>query len=483
MTDCLKLLSGVAKSFPERVAVIDGQRRITYQEFNNFIAKISHYLVAKREKPRVALAAEQGVEAYAVIIAVLNVGGIYCPLDINAPFGRQLAIIEEFDPDVIIIGRSAKHSEAHLPNSVRIDSILSGEDSSPIERTYDDDDIAYVIYTSGTTGKSKGVKICRKALNKFLEWSIPTYNASEGDIWGQYSPLSFDLSIVDIFTCLCSGATLYAMNDIAAKKNRPAGIIEDAGITIWHSVPSAVEFMIVNERAKAYDFSSIRLMSFCGEPLRKHQVEFLFEKKAGVVLFNTYGPTEGTLFCTCQELTANSYRDFCDITMSIGEAIPGWALRLEPVEGGTEKEVVIYGNFIGKGYLGTVSDCKFRTIEVDGEMVPAFSTGDLVRETRGSLYFSCRMDRQVKVKGFRVELDEIDLRVREYLGIPCATVLRNGTLYTFVECESEIDAGLREYLKRTLEAYKIPNNFYGIKSLPRSQNQKIDIKALIGLLP
>src|SRR5690606_23511294 len=135
------------------------------------------------------------------------------------------------------------------------------------------------------------------------EWSIPTYSADENDIWGQFSFLSFDLSIVDIFTCLCSGSTLYSMNNLSAKKYRPSNVIEKEQITIWHSIPSAVEFMMKNEKSKNFDFSSLRLLSFCGETLYKHQVEFLFSKNLNIKIFNTYGPTEGTLFCTWQELT------------------------------------------------------------------------------------------------------------------------------------------------------------------------------------
>jgi D-alanine--poly(phosphoribitol) ligase subunit 1 len=441
-------------------------------------------LLTKKEKPRVAFALNQGAEAYALIVAVLNISGAFCPLDISAPRQRQREIIAEFGTDVFVVDSNSKPDDFGVVATVTIESLVSGNEDGYIRRDYNPEDLVYVIYTSGTTGHSKGVMICRKALNKFLQWSIPTYSASKGDIWGQFSSLSFDLSIVDVFTCLCSGATLYAMNDLATKKSRPASVIEKAGITIWHSVPSAVEFMMVNERAKSYDFDSLRLMSFCGEPLRKHQIEFLFGKNSNLTIFNTYGPTEGTLFCTWEELKAKNYREHCDITMSIGKAIPGWELRLDSIEGMAEKEIIIYGDYIGCGYLGNVTDNKFFDLAIEGATVPAFRTGDLVREVDGRLYFSCRKDRQVKVKGFRIELEEIDLRVREFLECPCATVLRDGILYTFAESQGEIDVeGLRNYLGQTLEPFKIPNAFYGVSAIPRNRNQKIDYNALVALLP
>ncbi|MES1226225.1 MAG: AMP-binding protein, partial [Bacteroidota bacterium] len=318
MKDLIELIQDNVKDHPNRIAVIDGERKISYIDFINLVNSISHRLIVYSPKPKVLFDLKQGIEAYALIVAVLKVGGIYCPLNPDAPIERKIQITNEFIPDVIICETEEKTLEFKAKNAITITNLLSEQNFAEFENRYNDDDIVYVIYTSGTTGMPKGVMICRKALNKFLQWSIPAYGAKANDIWGQFSFLSFDLSIVDIFTCLCSGATLLAMNDIAAKKNRPAGIIEKEKITIWHSIPSAVEFMMINERSKPYDFSSLRLMSFCGEPLRKHQVEFLFDKKSDLIIFNTYGPTEGTLFCTWQELTSDNYFNYCDFTMSIG---------------------------------------------------------------------------------------------------------------------------------------------------------------------
>ncbi|MGI8582352.1 MAG: AMP-binding protein [Chitinophagaceae bacterium] len=484
MTDVIKFIKENASRFPNRIAIIDGERKISYADFINLVDSISHQLIINSVKPRVAFDLRQGAEAYALIVAILNVGGTYCPLHPDAPIERKIQIITQFKPDLIIVENEISSEDFEGTKVVSIHNLLRESNFREIETNYDGEDIIYVIYTSGTTGTSKGVMICRKALNKFLEWAIPTYGAGAEDIWGQFSFLSFDLSIVDIFTCLCSGATLFAMNDIPAKKNRPAGIIERDRITIWHSIPSAVEFMMANERTKVYDFSSLRLMSFCGEALKKSQVEFLFEKKNDLIIFNTYGPTEGTLFCTWQELTKNTYVNFCNFNMSIGKAIPGWSLELNPADGFEEKEIIIYGDYIGAGYLVNPIDSKFRKIEIGNNTVNAFETGDLVNEKNGNLYFSCRKDRQVKIKGFRVELDEIDLRINEYLNKPSVTVVRKDSLYSFIESEEKInDLELRQHLKKKLELNKIPNTFYAIKEIPRTQNQKVDNNALIQLIP
>ncbi len=484
MKDFIELIKDNAQNYPSRVAVIDGDRKITYKDFFNLVSAISRQLVAKVSKPKVVFDLKQGIESYALIVAVLNVGGTYCPLNQEAPTSRKLQIIKEFAPDFIITENEGDTIGSVTAKETSIMNLLIGENQSVFETNYNGDDIIYVIYTSGSTGVPKGVKICRKALNKFLEWSIPAYGAGEKDIWGQFSFLSFDLSVVDIFTCLCSGATLLAMNDIAAKKNRPAKVIETAKITIWHSVPSATDFMIVNERSHSHDFSSLRLLSFCGEPLQKHQVEFLFKKKEDLIVFNTYGPTEGTLFCTHQELRSFNYLDYCDLTVSIGKAIPGWNLKLNPIEDFIEPEIIIYGNYIGKGYLGIVSDSRFREMQIGNNIVNAFETGDLVRVKDGNLYFAFRKDRQVKIKGFRVELDEVDFRINEFLNKKSITVAKKGSLYSFIESNEEIrEPELRAFLKEKLELFKIPNVFYKIQEIPRNQNQKVNTTALIELIP
>lgn len=484
MKDVIELIQDNVINFPNRIAVIDRENQINYADFLHLVDSISYYLLQIGQRPKVVIDLQQGVYAYALIVAVLNVGGTYCPLNSEAPFERKKQIIDEFVPDLIIVENDVQVSEFSVSQVVPIGKLLHKEIFTKIKKDYDGEDIIYIIYTSGSTGMPKGVQICRKALNKFLEWSIPTYAASKGDIWGQFSLLSFDLSIVDIFTCLCSGATLFAMNDSNAKKYRPSTIIENHKITIWHSIPSAVEFMMKNEKTKKYNFSSLRLISFCGEALKKHQVDFLFEKKDDLIIFNTYGPTEGTLFCTWQELKKGTYLDFCDTTMSIGKAIPGWNLHLESIEGFEGSEVIIHGDYIGKGYLGNIAGSKFKQFKIADANVSSFETGDIVNDKNGKLYFSCRKDRQVKIKGFRIELDEIDFRINEFLKKTSVTVVRENSLYSFIESVQEIDkAELCKFLKSKLEAYKIPNDFYVIHEIPRGQNQKVDNNALLKLIP
>lgn len=478
MRDLIDIIRDNSVAHPEYIAVIDRDRKKTYGEFWNLCNSFSSYLLSINARPKIAFILSQSIESYALVIASFNIGATYCPLNPEAPIERKQTIIAEFNPDIVIVENELQAGELREPGlNVEILANIQRKQEVQINE-YNGDDIVYVIYTSGSTGKPKGVMICRKAVNKFLEWSIPTYGATEKDIWGQFSLLSFDLSIVDILTCLCSGGTLLVMSD-PASKIRPSDVIEKQKITVWHSIPSAVEFMIKSDHPHPYDFSSLRLMSFCGEPLLKRHVEFLFSKNKNLTIFNTYGPTEGTLFCTWQELREVDYEKFCLHSLSIGEPIPGWNILLQPVPGFEEKEIIIYGDFIGKGYLKTPDDNKFKSISIDSKTQSAFETGDLVIEKEGKLFFSVRKDRQVKIKGHRIELDEIDFYISEFLQKASVTIAKNMALYSFVESDNKInDAGLRDFLAKKIEAVKIPRSFITIKKFPRNSNLKIDVNKL-----
>ncbi len=482
MRDVIELIENVVATYPNRIAIIQGDRKITYREFYKLTTSIANFLESKKEKPLIAFDILQSIEAYALIIASMKIGGTFCPLNPHAPIEKKQNILSQLNSDFFIIQNKNDSSnfEKLSTNIFTIDECLVlHEEKNARTYNYSPEDLIYIIFTSGSTGDSKGVMIYRKGLNKFVEWSIPAYGANETDIWAQYSLLSFDLSIVDIFTCLCSGSTLFVINSISLKL-RPSSVIEKNKITIWHSVPTAIDLMIKNETSKHYDISSLRLMSFCGEPLRLHHLEFLFSKNNKIKIFNTYGPTEGTLFCTVQELSISNYKKYCYTSVSIGKPIPGWSFLYSKNEGTDEKEITIYGDYIGKGYLKNIDEDKFGMVEVNEMKYRSFKTGDLVIEKNGNLYFSRRLDGQVKINGNRIELGEIDHWLIKITSKNCRTIMFDNSLYSFIESEDEINqVELKERLSEKLESYKIPNSIRSLKEFPKNENFKVNTKELI----
>lgn len=481
MKDFIECIKDNAKKYPNRIAVIDGERKISYADFFNLVNSISHQLIVNNSKPKIAFDLKQGIEGYALIVAVLNVGGIYCPINPNDPIDKKNHIINEFAPDFIVVESEEKILEIKSDKAIIFSKLHEIENTLEIIVDYKIEDIIYVIYTSGTTGMPKGVKICRKALNKFLEWSIPTYAVNENDIWGQFSFLSFDLSIVDIFTCLCSGATLYVICE-DSNKSLPASVIDKAKITIWHSSPEVIKLMMKREKTKPSSLSSLRLMSFCGAPLTKSHVEFLFSKCSNLKIFNTYGPTEGTLFCTWQLITSLNYNRYCNYTVSLGKPIEGWHIYFQQLNDLNEFEVIIYGEHIGRGYTRHISDSGFGEINIEGKIYPSYTTGDIVLMDNNNIYFSSRKDRQVKINGNRVELAGIEYHVQNYLGFNCVVIFHDNKLFCFIETDEEIDKNsIMEFLLSKLMQYEIPKIYIPISNIPKTPNSKIDVDNLIKL--
>jgi D-alanine--poly(phosphoribitol) ligase subunit 1 len=488
MKDLIEYIEFNCKNYPDRIAIIENDKKITYTDFYALYTKLSANLnLDNKAKPTIIFELRQSIEAYALIVAILNIGGTYCPLDLSSPLDRKEKIIDNFKPDLIIVEDNKnelsnyKNIKTHL-----LTDIIGLENDNPFDiEEYNDEDIVYTIYTSGSTGNPKGIMIPRKGLNKFLEWSIPTYGANENDIWGQFSSLSFDLSIVDIFTSLCSGSTLVVINDFKSKLF-PSSSIEKYKITIWHSIPSAIDFMIEREETKSADFSSMRLFSFCGEKLFKRHCDFIFSKKNDVTIFNTYGPTEGTLFCSWQGLQFDNYDNYAKQTMSIGKEIPGWNFYLAELEDEESKnifEIIIYGDFIGKGYIENNENSGFSKISIDGKEFNCFKTGDLVLRENNNLFFLTRKDYQVKIKGHRIELDEIDVWNHQFFGNTSVTIVHNNALISFIETKNEINQeSVKLFLREKIESFKIPDKFIAVDNFPHNSNLKIDRKALVNYL-
>lgn len=456
--NCIERFEQAVQLFEDSPCIEEGERTVSYGEFYRLVKNVASS-VAPGERVLVDL--PQGIDAYAAIVGVLSAGACYSPVPQNSPVARRESIISAFAPDRIISGHVGENPDAAEIAAAGLPA----------------DALAYVLFTSGSTGIPKGVMVGRNTIDTFLEWSLAAYEASQADRWGQFCRLNFDLSVIDLFTSLCSGACLVVLNDMQSEM-RPLDSIHQRRLSVWHSVPSLIDFMIANDRVRPVDISGLRVASFCGEPLKKYQLDFLFRKNNALRVINSYGTTEGGLNATWVELNSENYTSHIGNYASVGRAIPGWEIHLQP-----DGEVVICGEHIGKGYLNTPSE-KFGTVVLEGESYPAFFTGDLAYQQDGLLYFTGRKDHQVKLRGNRIELGEIEFRITELCGKACVTILHDDALYAFVETSTELDAAaLRSKLMGQLEKIKVPKVIIGIPAFPRNTNFKIDRKELTALLP
>ena len=220
---------------PGHIAIKQCDREITYKELADLAARIAYRLQQISLCPKVMIHLPQSIEAYASIIACLLAGGFYCPTNTSAPTERQNLIIDLFKPDVII------SKIKFLPDAASKYDVLDIAQigNRKLHKHRPASDLAYVMFTSGSTGVPKGVIISQKSLAHYVCWAIEQMSVKPFDRWSQHPNLGFDLSVLDIYGALCSGATLYPINRMHDKL-QPSKFIKRHQLTIWNSVPSVL---------------------------------------------------------------------------------------------------------------------------------------------------------------------------------------------------------------------------------------------------
>ena len=413
------------------------------------------------------------------MFGTLMAGGYYSPINMDAPSHRHIEILRQFQPDVVM---STQKLITDLQLTDMDATFVDIDDLSPKElpEPFAVHEIAYVIFTSGSTGQPKGVVIPRTALAHYTQWAIKEMHVSPSDRWSQHPNIAFDLSVLDIYGALCGGATLYPLT---SKKDRllPAKFIKQHQLTIWDSVPSVIDLMTKARQVTGENLHSLRLLTFCGEPLYQRHLDAIFNANNTVMVHNTYGPTEATVSCSLIHLTAKNYLNYCDNSVALGQPIQGMEFELVG-DVNEEGELVLLGEQLALGYWKNDSETErvFRPIHINGKYRNSYHTGDWVIKRGGEYYFAGRIDSQVKIRGNRVEMDEIDSTIFALGYGKSCTVIADEELHSFIETTQLPNIlELKTILSTYLPEYEIPGYIYAIKDFPRNTNDKIDRKKLV----
>ncbi len=464
-------------------SVIEEKKTWSYREFVLHVFVIRDHLIDNSIQ-QVAFCLPQGFYAYAVEWAAYLAGSVFCPINTSDPLVRKSNILDALQPDLLIESNCDNRYFGNV-RCIDIKDLFSNVDvdnyrikkKQRIRNTR-----AYVIFTSGSTGKPKGVIIKRKGLNNFLEWSVKAFCPTQADRWGQYSQMGFDLSICDIFTAIIGGSALVPFSDMG-QKILPGLKINEDKITIWHSVPSVLDIMSKAGHLRNDMLSTIRIFSFCGEKLFASQLDKLFFDNQSLIVFNTYGPTEGTIFCTYIELNYKNYRDHCINTASIGEPIPGYKLEISCSDN-NKGELIIASEFIGEGYLNEFNQSTnsgFQMKNIEEWPVEVFITGDYVIIHNDEMYFDTRKDGQIKLLGNRIDLSEIDEELRQLGCHQVKSVFYQNRIISFIVEDGVDNEELKEGLSRVLPSYYLPSEIVSIKEFPFNVNGKVDVKMLMNM--
>ncbi|HTQ79200.1 MAG TPA: amino acid adenylation domain-containing protein, partial [Thermoanaerobaculia bacterium] len=470
---------------PESIAVEmgAGPLRLTYGELARRVERLSGHLSGLGVGPeaRVGVLLSRSPEMVIALLAVLAAGGSYLPLDPAYPEERLSFVLSDAGAALLLTeGRWAGRVPADVP-ALLLDSLppATGQNEPSPRRPADAHNLAYVIYTSGSTGRPKGVAIEHRSAVAFLSWAGATFAPEELSSVLAATSICFDLSVFELFAPLCHGGRVILVRDALEL----AALSPGRGITLLNTVPSAA-----SELARAGGIpASVRTICLAGEPVSRSLADRLLKEGAERRVLDLYGPSEDTTYSTWTALAAGR-------EPSIGRPVANTRVylldrHLTPVPLGAVGEIHLAGAGLARGYLGRPELTAERFVpDPFGEMPGGrlYRTGDLGRYLPdGELSFLGRNDAQIKLRGYRVELGEIEATLAEQPGVREAVVLaRQGhqgdgrddiRLVAYVVAEGESGAeALRSALRRRLPAFLLPGAFVLLPALPRNSNGKVD---------
>ncbi|GMQ62972.1 amino acid adenylation domain-containing protein [Vallitalea maricola] len=471
---------------PNNTAIIEKDRHITYKEFNQLINRLGNLLVNKgvTQHSIVGVMMERSIEMIASVFAILNTGAIYLPIDPHYPSKRIHEIIKDSSMKWILTAKKQDiHKEVAMINLE--EENLEDYPCEKLSKKIKPNDIAYIIYTSGSTGKPKGVMIEHHSLVNRIEWMQKTFPACSSDSFIQKTVMTFDVSIWEIFWWSITGASLCLIEYNKAHDPRKlCGLIRENNITNIHFVPSVLSLFIdfVEMKKNANELISLQHVFVSGERLDSSLVKRFYKifDNSSIKLINLYGPTEVTIdvtFHICER--QKEYRD-----VPIGKPIDNIRIYIvdednKIIKKGNTGELCIAGAGVASGYLNRPKLNKEKFPQVSGERV--YKTGDMVKEEDGEILFLGRKDHQVKLRGLRIELEEIEYHLLKYNHIKEAVVmlkkdpLDNQYLCVYFVSNQNIEVqDIISYLKKEIPEYMVPTLYKRLDAMPIKINGKID---------
>lgn len=500
----IKQQSGLRGS---QTAFIGEGESLTYRQIEEYSGRLGGWLLDSfpEEKGPVVVYGHKNPYMLVCFLACVKAGRAYCPVDLSVPYARVRDIIQAVQPPVIFaVGPTPQDTEASLTlNRIRA---LGKEYPRAVGREHwvKAEDIFYIIFTSGSTGTPKGVEITYECLNRFLDWSKDLGTPEEeksGKVFLNQAPFSFDLSVMDLYTCLFCGGTLRALDK---KTQGDYGVLlqelKESRAAVWVSTPSFADICLADSKFNGELMERLEVFLFCGEILTNQTALRLKERFPHAKVMNTYGPTESTVAVTEVEIT--EWMGEHEVPLPVGRAKPGTRIEIRNQEGaevpdGETGEIVIIGDTVSTGYYGQSSLTEQAFFQERGG-VRGYYTQDQGYKKDGMLYFGGRMDFQVKLHGYRIELGDIENNLRILPGIRQAVVMprweeeKVKSLVAFLTWEPDaVPAGAKPFqisqeikrqLKEYLPDYMIPKKIIFLDKIPVNTNGKADRAYLKGLL-
>ncbi|MBR4575098.1 MAG: amino acid adenylation domain-containing protein [Lachnospiraceae bacterium] len=482
-----------ADLYPNKTAIVDSFGSVSWKQYREKSIGIARLLSEKKYGPRRPVVVYMK-KTSAVLISFMGIaysGNFYSPIDTSMPAVRSNKILEILKPGIVITTKSLL---TELKNLNFDGDIVFYEDVNECEaseivierqKSIIDTDLLYVLFTSGSTGIPKGVCISHGSVVDYIDWVTSTFDISAEDSFGNQAPFYFDNSILDIYSTMKTGATLYIVPQNLFSQPVPLlEYLKEREISTIFWVPSA---LIVVSRLKAFknvDLSeSLRRVLFCGEVMPNKQLNVWREYLPEVVYANLYGPTEITDACTYY-IVDREFRD--DEPLPIGIPMNNTDILVLDehdnlvVNEGIVGELCVRGTGLAKGYYGNPEKTEMAFVQNPLNHVypeKIYRTGDIVQyNERHELIYLSRKDFQIKHMGHRIELGEIETAVSSLEEISLCCCLYNDSrnrITLFIDRQMTKD-DINEKLKNLIPEYMLPGKVIVLEEMPINANGKID---------
>jgi len=499
-----------ADNYPDRIAFKQLDNTITYTQLRDQAYQLANELVklGVSKGDRVGIYMNRSFESAVSVYGVLFAGAAYVPIDTNLPTSGVLDVVNDCDLQVLISKKQFKKQVAAITAEVSSLKIVIGLDQDPSDQVkaiswdainaeaatpphieISEEDIAYIIYTSGTTGKPKGIVHTHYSGYSYAKLSAELYDLSHTDILGNHSHLHYDISTMGYLTMPYVGGCTIIVPEAHTKFPVSLGqMIEAEGMTVWYSVPLALIQLLSSEALVGKEMDQLRWVLFGGEIFATKYFKELFKLLPNATFSNVYGPAEVNQ-CTFYNFDKDT---ILTDDIPLGEAWPETRIDLiDRVSEGKDEvgELVVASSTRMWGYWNKEHLTTDKTIQIkdpNSHLQTYYKTGDLVKLTvDGELIFVGRKDRQIKLRGYRVELNGIEsiLLSNQAIAETAVYAIKHGDanqIYANIVLTSEpIDEGeLNKYLAGYLPSYAIPQHYRFVDSIPRTGAGKVNYKLL-----
>lgn len=482
------LLENILKQIKEhqdQIAYTVNSKRYTYKEFYKYVCNIYWLLLEKNNKQKPVLVyGHKDVYMKATFLACSLAGMAYIPVDVSFPEDRINKIIDEVNPDLII--GNFENKLAKTITQTEIEELMDKDNFKDIEKIYlKPEDVYYIIFTSGSTGMPKGVQVTYKNLESCINWLQEIIEVKEGTVLNQ-GVFSFDLTVADLYYSLANGLEHFVIEkQTQSDFNKLFETLKSSNATFAVFTPSFADLLLLDKSFNQETMPNLKTILFCGEKLLAGTAKKIQERFKNIKIINSYGPTECTFAVTSIEITQKMIEEN-DIPIGIPKSDVKIYIvdeNLQEQRSGETGEILITGKSVAKGYI---RENKGKFIIYKGEK--AYLTGDLGYFRNGKLYYVARKDKQIKYKGYRIELLDIEENLYKLGYVEKAVAvakqnkegkvtkiiafikLKESAVKNEIEIKKDISTKLPQYMCPTIKI---------IDKFPLNRNGKIDEKKLI----